>query len=99
VTYLEVLAGEIYAASHRGAALPDAEKFLYVMYAVVCRALGVKTTAANVHDAWAAWMLSQSPEHPSLQPFDHLSLETQRKDERYAEAIRMVARRRPENQG
>ena len=85
-------------AAHGGAELPEAQESLYIIYAVIGRAMGVNATAANVHDAWAAWMLSQSPDHPSPRPFEDLDPEIQRKDERYAEAIRRVACARPDGE-
>lgn len=64
---------------------------LFRMYAVLALALGEKVEAANVHDAWSAWMSQSDPEHDSIQPFERLSEDVQAQDEPFAEAVRKVA--------
>jgi hypothetical protein len=92
MTYLELLAREIYSAAHHDE-LPDAQKHLYINYALIGLALGDKVTAVNVHDAWAAWAILQSPTHPSIRPFNELTDDTQSKDNRYVQAIRQATSR------
>ena len=65
---------------------------LFLLYAVLMRAKGEQVTAADVHDAWAAWMDNRDPGHTALVPFDELSLATQREDEPYVQAIQAAAR-------
>jgi hypothetical protein len=67
---------------------------LFILYAVLMRAKGENVTAADVHDAWAAWVLSTQGEHDSVIPFESLDPETQREDYPYVQAIRRAARRR-----
>ena len=64
---------------------------LFRMYAVLALALGEKVGAANVHDAWSAWMSQSDAGHESIQPFDKLPEDVQSQDEPFAEAIRRVA--------
>jgi hypothetical protein len=64
---------------------------LFLIYAVLMRAKGADVTAADVHDAWVAWMQQRDPDHPALVPFDALDPATQREDEPYAQAIRAAA--------
>lgn len=64
---------------------------LFRMYAVLALAVGEKVEAANVHDAWSAWMSQSDPRHDSIQPFDKLSEDVRIQDEPFAEAIRKVA--------
>ena len=64
----------------------------FLLYAVLMRAKGEQVTAADVHDAWAAWMDNRDPGHTALVPFEELSLATQREDEPYVQAIQAAAR-------
>jgi hypothetical protein len=61
------------------------------MYAVLVLAVGEEVEAANVHDAWAAWMSQSDPGHESIEPFDNLAQDVQAQDEPFAEAIKKVA--------
>ncbi|MCD9876106.1 DUF7701 domain-containing protein [Streptomyces guryensis] len=65
---------------------------LFLLYAVLMRAKGEQVTAADVHDAWTAWMQLRNPDHAALVPFDELSPVTRREDEPYAQAIQAAAR-------
>ena len=94
MTYLEELAEEIFSAVHPDRKFSGAERSLFIIYAVVSLAVGENVTAANVHDAWAAWALERSPSHASIRPFQDLPEIVRRKDERYADAIREVSLRR-----
>jgi hypothetical protein len=49
---------------------------------------GRDVSAADVHNAWAAWMLARDPEHRSIRPFQELDPETQASDLPFVEAIR-----------
>jgi len=67
---------------------------LFRMYTVLAMAKGERVTLEDVHDAWAAWMSGQDPEHQSLKPLGELPAEVQRADEPYLDAIRAAARDR-----
>ena len=72
--------------------LPEEDTdLLFRMYAVLALVLGKKVEAANVHDAWSAWMSQSDPGHDSIQPFDELPEDVQAQDQPFAEAIRKVA--------
>jgi hypothetical protein len=75
---------------------PAVSDELFRLYAVLMRAKGERVTAADVHDAWAAWMVATRDDHPAIRPFDNLDEDTQLEDEPYVEAIRQAARRRAE---
>jgi hypothetical protein len=70
---------------------PDDSDDLFLIYAVLMRAKGGEVTAADVHDAWVAWMQSRNPDHPALAPFDALEPDTRREDEPYVRAIHAAA--------
>jgi hypothetical protein len=72
---------------------PDSDA-LFRLYAVLMRAKGEQVTAADVHDAWAAWMLTSRDDHAAILPFDDLDERTRAEDEPYVDAIRRAARRR-----
>lgn len=75
--------------------LPDGDiSSLFRMYAVLAMAKGEGVVLEDVHDAWAAWMSGQNPEHQSLKPLRELPAETRRADQPYLDAIRAVARDR-----
>ena len=72
--------------------LPEGDTgLLFRLYAVLALAVGERVEAANVHDAWSAWMSQSDPRHESIEPFDKLSEDVRAQDEPYAEAIRKVA--------
>jgi hypothetical protein len=75
-------------------AVPDESDVapLFRIYAVLMLAQGVHVTAADVHNAWAAWMAGRNPGHGQLKPYPELDPEMARRDQRYVEAIRQVAR-------
>lgn len=73
---------------------PAQSEALFLLYAVLMRAKGEAVTAADVHDAWAAWTESTQGEHESLVPFDSLDPDIQDEDLPYVEAIRRAARHR-----
>jgi hypothetical protein len=64
---------------------------LFGLYAVLARVKGGRVTAADVHDAWSAWMADRNPTHRSRRPFAELDAETQAADEPFVAAIRAVA--------
>jgi hypothetical protein len=67
---------------------------LFRMYAVLAMAKGEQVVLEDVHDAWAAWMSGEDPQHKSLKPLPELPAEVQRADVPYLDAIRTVARGR-----
>lgn len=72
--------------------LPDGDTVaLFRAYAVLAMAKGTGVVLEDVHDAWAAWMSEQDPNHPSLRPLQDLPPEVQHADQPYLDAIRVVA--------
>jgi hypothetical protein len=67
---------------------------LFRIYAVLALVQGERVTAADVHDAWSAWMCGEDPSHPSLKPSAELAPDIRVQDEPYVAAIRAVARAR-----
>ncbi|HEX8004123.1 MAG TPA: hypothetical protein VF519_15650 [Mycobacteriales bacterium] len=70
------------------ALIPAESTSLFLMYAVLARAKGAAVTAADVHDAWAAWMESSGREHDAIRPFESLSDDTKDEDLPFVDAIR-----------
>lgn len=94
LTYIESIAEEI-RREVPGSELPEENaKLLFRIYAVLLLAKGTSVTAADVHNAWVAWMCSIDSDHDALVPFDQLSSEVARMDDSYVDAIRAVASRR-----
>lgn len=93
MSYLDELATEI-ERQVPADVLPDGDtRSLFRLYALLALAKGRSVGAADVHNAWAAWMQERDPHHRSLKPFDELDAETQASDEPFVEAIRAVAER------
>ena len=65
---------------------------LLLIYAVLVRTRGENVTGSDVHDAWAAWMASRTPDHPSLVEYGKLSEGIRREDAIFVEAIKRSAR-------
>jgi hypothetical protein len=94
VNYIDELAQAI-RAEVDPAILPKSDTDrLFRIYAVLTLAKGAEVTAKDVHDAWAAWECDRKPESPSIVPFDQLTIDVQRLDEPFVEAIHRVARER-----
>jgi hypothetical protein len=75
--------------------LPDGDtSALFRIYAVLALAKGEGVVLEDVHNAWAAWMSAQTPDHRSLRPLAELPADVQRADQPYLDAIRAVARER-----
>jgi hypothetical protein len=68
---------------------------LFRLYAVLALAKGEAVTAADVHNAWAAWSLNNDDDHSALRPFEELDPATQTVDDHYVEAIRSAVRELP----
>lgn len=93
MSYLDELAAEI-EQKVPADLLPDGEKSsLFRLYALLALAKGRTVNAADVHNAWAAWMQERDRHHRSIKPFEALDAETQASDEPFVEAIRAVAER------
>ena len=60
-------------------------------YAVLLLAKGSHVTPADVHNAWAAWMIQTDPTHDAIVPYADLSSEVAGDDLPYVQAIRAVA--------
>ncbi|NUR04169.1 MAG: hypothetical protein HOY79_48990 [Streptomyces sp.] len=92
MSYLRADAGLIRELLPSEARPPSYADDLFLLYAVLLRAKGEQVTAADVHDAWAAWAEARDPDHAALVPFDELSPAIQREDEPYVQAIQAAAR-------
>ena len=91
MTYLSDVADEIKAELPVEMVPAEGADELMRLYAVLCLAVGRSVTAANVHDAWTAWMTGRGEQHSSMVPFNELPVGVQAEDEPFAEAIRRVA--------
>jgi hypothetical protein len=93
-TYIQQLADEIRHSTPENL-VPDGDTdSLFLIYAVLALAKGTKLSAADVHNAWAAWMSQKDPNHEAIRPYEELSEEAKSEDSPFAQAIRSVARRR-----
>lgn len=93
MSYLDEIASAVRAALPADVEVPDDTQELFVLYAVLVRTCGERTTARDVHDAWSAWMGAKDPSHTSLVPFEELAPEVQSEDTPFVQAIREVATR------
>ena len=64
---------------------------LFLLYAVLARVKGLRTTPSDVHDAWVAWMLARGEEHEAIRPYEELDPDTASQDVPFVEAIWRVA--------
>lgn len=95
--YIDEIAMNIYRLCQEigDPSMPPAEDMpLWRVYALLALSTGIKTTSRHVHDAWSAWQSGIFPEHRSLIPFEELTPEVQAYDDKYRDAIRVVAARR-----
>lgn len=69
--------------------LPEADNIddLINIYAVLVLAKGAGVTNEDIHNAWAAWMISSNPDHKSIAPYDELTDDVQAQDTPFREAI------------
>lgn len=95
VTYIEEIAQAIHLEAHPDEPLDNAERGLYLIYAVLALTIGQDVTREHVHDAWSAWRSMAEPDHESIQPFHQLSASVQKEDQPFVAAIRAVAGRLP----
>lgn len=91
MNYLTRLAAEIRSRVDPDL-VPDGSDDLFLSYALLVRAKGIRTTASDVHDAWAVWMLARDAAHESIAAYDELPSEVRREDEPFLRAIHAVAR-------
>jgi hypothetical protein len=91
MSYLDIDAELIRSCLPEGTGVPDGSEELFVLYAVLMRVKGKATEAADVHDAWSAWMSRSEPDHESIRPFDQLSPTVQAEDAPFLNAIRQAA--------
>jgi hypothetical protein len=69
---------------------------LFRLYALLALAKGDAVTAADVHDAWTAWMQQQGiVEHAALQPFEQLDNATRAEDDPFVAAIHATSQELP----
>ena len=92
MNFLDIIAAEIQRTADPESQPPDEDLSLYRQYAVLLLAKGTGVTLEDVHNAWAAWASDHDDEHRNLIPFKELSLNVQRKDQPYVDAIHTVAR-------
>jgi hypothetical protein len=88
VTYLDELASRIEERVPTELRPREDARSLFRLYAVLALVKGRDVSAADVHNAWAAWMLARDPEHRSIRPFQELDPETRASDLPFVEAIR-----------
>ena len=74
MNYLDKLAAEIQRTADPSSRPPDEDLPLYRLYAILLLAKGQEVTAADVHNAWAAWASEHDPDSQHLKPFKELSL-------------------------
>jgi hypothetical protein len=91
MSYLDADAELIQRCLPEGTGVPGGSEDLFVLYAVLMRVKGEATEAADVHDAWSAWMSRSEPDHESIRPFDQLSPTVQAEDAPFLTAIRRAA--------
>lgn len=91
LNYLDELGARIRARVPR-TDLPEQDtRDLFRIYAVLLLAKGADVTAADVHNAWAAWILQTNPVHDAIVPFAELDQDLAADDIPFVEAIRAVA--------
>ncbi len=96
MSYLDADAQLIRSCLPAGIGTPEDSDDLFILYAVLMRAKGEGTQAADVHDAWSAWMSRSEPEHESIRPYDQLAPSVQEEDAPFLNAIHRAARARAE---
>ena len=94
MSYLDADAVLIRSCLPEGTGAPEDSEDLFVLYAVLMRAKGEDTQAADVHDAWSAWMSRRAPDHESICPYDQLTPSVQAEDVPFITAIHSAARTR-----
>lgn len=94
MNYIDEIAKEIYVLCMEVGDPPEPsgdDILLWRIYALLALTTGVETTSRHVHDAWSVWQAGIFPEHRSLIPFEELTPEVQAYDDKYRDAIRLVA--------
>jgi hypothetical protein len=91
MSYLDADAELIRSCLPDDTSVPEGSDDLFVLYAVLMRVKGEATEAADVHDAWSAWISRGEPDHESIRPFDQLSPTVQAEDAPFLTAIRRAA--------
>lgn len=94
MSYLDTDAELIRDCLPAGTGVPEDSGDLFILYAVLMRAKGESTRAADVHDAWSAWMSRNEPGHESIRPYDQLAPSVQEEDAPFLTAIHSAARAR-----
>lgn len=89
MNYIKQLADKIYQQIPPEV-LPDSDRIdeLMLIYAVLASAKGVAVVNEDIHNAWAAWMSFDKPEHQSIVPYTDLAPDVQAQDTPFTEAIR-----------
>ena len=94
MTYLDADADLIRSCLPEETDVPEDSHSLFVLYAVLMRAKGPDTQAADVHDAWSAWMSRIDPTHDSIRPYEDLPASVREEDAPFLTAIRQAAQAR-----
>ena len=90
MSYLRELASSI-RAEVPARLVPSGSDDLFLIYAVLARTKGDRTTVEDVHDAWSAWMEMRGEQHESMVPFHQLGESVRAEDIPFVEAIHAVA--------
>lgn len=93
MNYLTDLGDEIRRELPENLVPPDDAEQLFTIYAVLLLSKGAAVTAADVHNAWVAWMVCRGETHRSMVPFDRLDRATRAEDSPFVAAIQRVAAR------
>lgn len=88
MSYLKDDADRIRAHMPVEVSIPDDSDMLFLMYAVLGRAKGVRVTPEDIHDAWVAWMEASGKEHDAMKPFDELDRDTRVQDLPFVIAVK-----------
>ncbi|WP_445442620.1 DUF7701 domain-containing protein [Clavibacter sp. km1a] len=94
INYLEQIAGNIRERVAPNELPDENTRLLFRMYAVLLLAKGESVTAADVHNAWVAWMCSVNSAHESIVPYEDLAEDVASSDQPYVDAIIATARAR-----
>ena len=92
--YIDIVASAVRDSTPRDRLPADGHDLaaLFRLYALVARIKGQDATAADVHDAWAVWMLNRGEPNEAIRPFEDLPGHGQRDDDPFVAAVRSAAR-------
>lgn len=73
------------------AELPQCDPHLIELYTLLALTKGQRTTAWDIHNAWAVRRNTTQPEHHDLVPYRQLSPEAIAKDQPFVAAVRRAS--------